>query len=187
MEKRFLLGVNKDRILIGEIEITERNGYKEFTASFDVGEAFNIEDVDFQAECESIWECYDAEAKLDLLYDGDRTREDVFDDWTRYSDYHEFIDCSCTDIEVTTKDDILINFQTVSCGQHDERDERDFESFIFTDRKAFEYIMYLWDYYHLKEITEEEEKIFDKVCELLKDYTMHSETTENFIKENLEF
>ena len=187
MERKFLLGVNKDKILIGEIEITERNGYKEFTASFDEGEAFDIDNVDLTELCQMDWECLDEKTKLDLLCDGDRTREDVFNEWTRYSDYHEFIDCSCTDIEIETKDGVLVNFQTTCCGQHDVRDESDFENFIYTNKKAFEYIMYLWDNYHLKEISEEEEKIFDKICELLKDFNPHSEQSENFIKENLEF
>ena len=187
MEKKFLLGVNGSAILVGEIKITTRNGYKEFTANFSRGEAFNIDDVDFTAECESLWDCYDAEAKLDLLYDGDRTREDVFDEWTRYSNYHEFRDCSCTDIEIETKNGDLINFETISCGQHDERDESDFDNFKYTNKRAFKLIMYLWDNYHLEEITEAEEKLFDEACELLKDFSPHSEASKNFIQENLEF
>lgn len=187
MEKRFLLGVNEKSILIGEIEITTRNGYKEFTASFDKGEAFDVDDLDLQELCQEDWDCLDEKAKLDLLYDGDRTREDVFDEWTRYSDYHEFIDCSCTDIEIETKNGELINFETVSGGQHDERDENNFENFKYTNKRAFELIMYLWDNYHLKEITEKEEKLFDEACELLKDFKPYSKTSENFIKENLEF
>ena len=185
MEKKFLLGVNENKILIGEIEITERNGYKEFTASFDEGEVFRIDDVDMKANCEDMWNCYDAQSKLDLLYDGDRTREDVFEDWTRYSDYHEFIDCSCTDIELTTNDGDLINFETTSCGQHDIRDYFDFNSWIFTDKKAIDLIFKLWDKYHLKKITKIQEKQFLKICELLENYTIHSEVTENFIKENI--
>lgn len=185
MEKRFLLGVNGKSILIGEIDITTRNGYKEFTASFDKGEAFNVDDIDLFEECQNDWDCLDAESKLDLLYDGDITREDVFDEWTRYSDYHDFIDCSCTNIELEI-DGESINFQTTSGGQHDEREENDFNNFIYTNKKAFELIMYLWDNFHLKEITEKEEKIFNQICELLKDYTIHSETTENFIKNNIE-
>lgn len=187
MRKKFLLGVNENKILIGEIEITERNGYKEFTASFDEGKAFGIDNVNLTELCQMDWECLDEKTKLDLLYDGDRTKEDVFDDWTRYSGYHEFIDCSCTDIEMETKDGVLINFETTSCGQHDERDESNFENFKYTNKKAFEYIMYLWDNYHLKEITDKEEKLFNEACELLKDYTLYSKTSENFIKENLEF
>ena len=185
MEKRFLLGINGKNILIGEIEITTRNGYKEFTASFDKGEAFKIDEIDLQEMCENQWECYDAESKLDLLCDGDRTREDVFDEWTRYSDYHEFIDCSCTDIEIEINNE-LINFETTSCGQHDEREESDFNNFIYTKKKAFKLIMYLWDNFHLKEITEKEEKIFNQICELLKNYEKYSEETKNFIKNNIE-
>ena len=187
MERKFLLGVNKNKILIGEIEITTRNGYKEFTASFDEGEAFDIDNIDLAEQCQDEWDCLDEATKLDLLYDGDRTREDVFDEWTRYSDYHDFIDCSCTDIEIETKDGVLVNFETTCGGQHDVRDENDFDKWKFTNKQAFEIIMYLWDNYHLKEITEKEEKHFNEACELLKDYKPHSEQSKNFIKENLEF
>lgn len=184
MRKKFLLGVKENCILIGEIEITDRNGYKEFTASFDEGEAFRINDIDFTTECESLWECYDAQAKLDLLYDGDRTRDEVFDDWTRYSDYHEFIDCSCTDIEISI-DDELINFQTTSCGQHDIREYSDFNNWIFTNKKAFDLIMELWDGFHLKKITEKQEKKFNKICELLQDFGVYDDKSEEFLKNNI--
>ena len=184
MKKRFLLGVNGKSILIGEIEITTRNGYKEFTASFDKGEAFKIDDIDLQEECQENWDCLDAEAKLELLYDGDRTREDVFEDWTRYADYHEFIDCSCTDIELEINEN-LINFETTSGGQHDEREEADFNEFIYTNQEAFNLIMQLWDNFHLKEITEKEEKIFNTICKLLEGFEPHSEKSENFIKNNI--
>lgn len=187
MEKRFLLGVNENNILIGEIEITTRNGYKEFTASFDKGEAFDIDNIDLEEQCQNEWDCLDETTKLNLLCDGDRTKEDVFDEWTKYSDYHEFIDCSCTDIEMETKDGVLVNFETVSCGQHDERDESNFKNFKYTNKRAFEIIMYLWDNYHLKEITDKEEKLFNEACELLKDFDPYSQTSENFIKKNLEF
>ena len=44
MEKRktILLGINDDTIITANVCITDRNGYNEFTASFNVGEAFNV-------------------------------------------------------------------------------------------------------------------------------------------------
>lgn len=189
LRKNMLLGINKEtkEIYFGEIEITTRNNYKEFTASFDVGEAFDIEEIDLTEESQNQWDCLDNETKLDLLYDGDRTREDVFDEWTRYNDYHDFIDCSCTDIEIEIENGTIINFRTTCGGQHDIReDEENYKNIIFTDKTAVEKILNLWDLYHLKNITEHEKEIEKEIKYILDKigmYTMYSEKTENFIKE----
>lgn len=167
MRKTILLGVKNNQIITAELEVTERNGYKEFTASFNNGEAFNINDIDDQYKkdwCESMWECYDAESKLKELWDGERTKEDVFEDWNYCDDYHDFIDCSCTDYEID-HNDVTINFDTISGGQYDVREDNDFKDMIFTDKKMFNNIMYYWDKYHLKEITEEQEKEINEIMD----------------------
>lgn len=193
IRKNFLLGVNKEenKIYLGEIEITTRNGYKEFTASFDVGEAFDIDDIDLQEQCQDLWDCYDAQQKLDLLYDGDRTREDVFEDWTRYSDYKEFKDCSCTDYETKLNNGQIINFESICGGQHDIReDEEEYNNMIFTDKKAVDLILELWDKYHLKNIEKNLQEIETKINEILKRIDKYNdrefENIENFIKANIE-
>lgn len=193
IRKNFLLGVNKEenKIYFGEIEITTRNGYKEFAASFNVGEAFNVDDIDLQEQCQDLWDCYDAQQKLDLLYDGDRTREDVFEDWTRYSDYKEFKDCSCTDYETELNNGQTINFETTCGGQHDIReDKEDFNNIIFTDKKAVDLILELWDKYHLKNIEKNLQEIETKINEILKRIDKYNDkeykNIENFIKANIE-
>lgn len=193
IRKNFLLGVNKEenKIYFGEIEVTTRNGYKEFTASFDVGEAFDIDDIDLQEQCQDLWDCYDAQQKLDLLYDGDRTREDVFDDWTKYSDYKEFKDCSCTDYEIELNNGQTINFETTCGGQHDIReDKEEFNNIIFTDKKAVGLILELWDKYHLKNIENNMQDVENKINEILKRIDKYNdreyENIENFIKANIE-
>lgn len=193
IRKNFLLGVNKEenKIYFGKIEVTTRNGYKEFTASFDVGEAFDINDIDLQEQCQDLWDCYDAQQKLDLLYDGDRTREDVFDDWTRYSDYKEFKDCSCTDYETELNNGQTINFETTCGGQHDIReDKEEFNNIIFTDKKAVDLILELWNKYHLKNIENNIQDVESKINEILKRINNYNdreyENIENFIKANIE-
>ena len=192
IRKNFLLGVNKEenKIYFGEIEITTRNGYKEFTASFDVGEAFDIDDIDLQEQCQDLWDCYDAQQKLDLLYDGDRTKEDVFDDWTRYSDYKEFRDCSCTDFETELQNGQTINFESTCGGQHDIReDEKEYNNIIFTDKKAVDLILELWDKYHLENIETKLQEVETKINEILKRIDKYNdreyENIENFIKANI--
>lgn len=189
-EKKFLLGVNPEEktIYFGELEITDRNGYKELTASFDIGEAFDIEDLDLNEICQEQWDCLDTESKLDLLYDGDRTREDVFEDWTRYADYHEFRDCSCTNYEVILQSGELVNFETISGGQCDIREDKEnYKKIIFTNRKAVQLLLKLWDRYHLENIEndlEEIEKDINFILSKLDKYTK-KENIKNFIKENI--
>lgn len=193
IRKNFLLGINKEenKIYFGEIEVTTRNGYKEFTASFDAGEAFDIEEIDLQEQCQNLWDCYDAEQKLDLLYDGDRTREDVFDDWTRYSDYKEFRDCSCTDYETELNNGQTINFETTNGGQYDIRENKEeYNNIIFTDKKAVNLILELWDKYHLENIEKNIEEVENKINEIFKRIDKYNDkeykNIKNFIKSNIE-
>lgn len=189
-EKKFLLGVNPEQktIYFGELEITDRNGYKELTASFDVGEAFDVEDLDLEEMCQEQWDCLDNDSKLDLLYDGDRTREDVFEDWTRYADYQEFRDCSCTDYEVTLESGELINFETISGGQCDIRENKEeYNNIVFTNKKAVELLLKLWDLYHLKNIEKDLKEIENKINFILSELDKYTkrENIKNFIKENI--
>ena len=189
-EKKFLLGVNPEEktIYFGELAITDRNGYKELTASFDVGQAFNVEDLDLEEMCQEQWECLDNQSKLDLLYDGDRTREEVFEDWTRYADYNEFRDCSCTDCEVTLESDELVNFETISCGQCDIRENEDeYKNIVFTNEKAVTMLLNLWDSYHLKNIEQDIEEIENKINFILSKLNKYTErkNIEDFIIENI--
>ena len=189
-EKKFLLGVNPEEktIYFGELEITARNGYKELTSSFNIGQAFDVEDLDIEEICQAQWECLDNQSKLDLLYDGDRTREEVFEDWTRYTDYNEFKDCSCTDYEVTLKSGELVNFETISCGQCDIRENKnEYKNIIFTDKKAVTMLLNLWDNYHLKNIEQDIEEIENNINFILSKLNKYTErkNIENFIIENI--
>lgn len=189
LRKKVLVGVNDNtkEIYLAEFEITSRNGYKEFTASFYVGQALDIDNIDLEEECEMQWECLDNETKLDMLEDGEKTKQDVFDNWTSYSDYHDFKDCSCTDYELTLDNGTLINFETTCCGQHYIReDNENYNQIIFTNKQAVEKLLELWDKYHLKNVENNEdfEKDFNFVLENLKEYS-DRETIINFIKENI--
>lgn len=190
MRKTVILGVKNNNVVNGEYEITKRNGYEEFTASFSMGELFNIEDVDEeykQSYFEELWNCMDADAKLNYLDDGDKTKQDVFEEWNYDEDYHNIKDCSCTDYELE-KDGVTFNFETTSCGQYDIREADDFQDMIFTNKEGFELLMKLWDNYHLKDITNNEEfkKDFEKMDKLLTDYEEYEEKAENFIINNVE-
>lgn len=195
--KEFLLGIEGNKIFTGEIEITTRNHYKEFTASFNIGEAFDIGDIDedyINEYYENLWDCFDAEQKLNYLDDGRKTKEDVFADWQYNEDYKNIIDCSCTDFELTLKGGKTINFDTSSCGQCDIREHaEDFENIIFTDKKAVLLFLELWDKYHLENIEKDIQEIEPKIEYILKklepynvDNYAYNEEFDKFIIENIE-
>lgn len=187
MRKNFLLGVIKNRIITGEIEITTRNGYKEFTACFNEGEAFKIEDINEQYKSdyyEELWSCYSVEQKLDLLDDGEKTKEEVFSNWSYNDDYRQIIDCSCTDYEMEVNGE-EINFRSTCGGQYDVREESDFDEMIFTNKKAFNQLMKLWDEKHLKKITEEEEKQIEELEKTFEKYEEEENGFYSFIEKNI--
>lgn len=191
MRKTYLLGVNGNKIYIGNIEVTTRNGYKEFTASFNVGEAFDISKIDEDYKndyYEELWNCYDAQYKLDLLDDGNKTKDEVIADWSYDDDYRNIIDCSCTDYELNLKNGTTINFESSCCGQHDIREEDDYNNTKFTNKEAVEMILDLWDEYHLKNIEDNKkvEDILNKIYELLEDYEEETDKFDKFIIDNIE-
>lgn len=195
LRKNFLLGINKEenKIYFGEIAITTRNGYKEFTASFDVGEAFDIDEIDEtykQNYYEDLWSCFDSEQKLNYLNDGEKTKQEVFDDWDYDDDYRQIKDCSCTDYETELNNGQIINFESTCGGQHDIRKNiEEYKNIIFTDKKAVDFILELWDKYHLKDITENHQEVETKIKYILEKLDKYNsreyKNIENFIKENI--
>jgi hypothetical protein len=170
MKKEFLIGGSKDfeNIFTMEIEIRDWNGYPEFSASFNEGELFNVEERNENAEdwYSTLFDEMDAETKLKYLQDGDITKQDWIEECIRYEyDYRERVDCSCTDYEFT-KDNLTYNFETVGCGQHDPRDYDYFIPVNSTVKKLLEF----WDKHHLKEITEKEFEELKKLCKNMESF-----------------
>ena len=192
MRKTILLGVNSNTIYTGEFEVTTRNGYKEFTASFNIGWAFDVNNIDDSAEdyFEELWNNSDDERKLELLQDGDITREEAKNNFFVNSVYYyrDIIDCSCTDYEV---DDMTngdtINFETVACGQVDIREETDFEKTVFTNKEAVMKLLELWDNFHLKEITEVQEEEINNLLNELAPFEEWGDKFEDFIRNNIKY
>ena len=189
MEKKFLLGVIKNQIVVGEFEVKTWNGYPEFTASFSVGEAFNIElsEDEIKDWWEEYWNCLDEKGKLVALNDGERTKQDWIDDQVGNTYYQDIKDCSCTDLEMKFNNE-YINFESICCGQHDVRTDEFFNEMKFTNKEAFDKLMNLWDNYHLKEIDSATMKEIDEIENLLSGYEFsYGDKVEDFIRENLEY
>lgn len=178
IRKTILIGVKNNQIITADIEIRDWNGFPEFSASFNHGEAFNVDtiDEDYKRQyVEDYWDCLDDAGKLRILEDGYYTKDEALQniiDEGYYGDYHDFIDVSCTDYELT-REGKTINFDTIGCGQYDVREDDDFDDMFYYDCGAFNLLMNYWDNYHLKQINEDQLKqikdLLDNSCEEYSD------------------
>lgn len=191
MKRTILLGVNNNTIYTGEFEVTTRNGYKEFTASFNIGWAFDVNNIDDSAEdyFEELWNNSDDEKKLELLQDGEITKAEAKNDFVdSIYDYRDIVDCSCTDYEIWFGEvGDTINFETVACGQVDIREEPDFKGTVFTNKEAVMKLFELWDNFHLKEITEAQEEEINNLLNELAPFEEWGTKFEDFIRNNIKY
>lgn len=192
MKRTILLGVNNNTIYTGEFEIrTLSQGGKYFSASFNVGEGFDTNEIDFyryEDYFDSLWECSDNSSKLDMLQDGDITREEAKENFINsIYDYRDIIDCSCTDYEINMPSGDTINFETGSWGQVDIREQPNFENTIFTDKEAVMKLLELWDSFHLKEITKAQEQEIESLLSELAPFEEWGSKFEDFIRNNIKY
>ena len=177
LKKTYLLGVVDNTILTCEIEKRyKRNNYNEVSISFNVGELINITNIDedyTRDYFEEMFDCMDSATKIDWLENGDITKDEWIDNQVADCNYRDICDCSCTDYEILIKG-TNYNFETTCCGQHDIREQSNFKDFVYTNKKAFNLIMELWDNFHIKKLSDEENKKVDNIIEeitrLLNDY-----------------
>ena len=127
MRKKYLLGATKDNgIIFGEFEVTNRNGYPEFTASFDEVNPFTADELeDGEDYYEELLEsCYDDEGKYKLceMYNcrPSELAECMADECG--TEPMDMRDCSLYP-EIIDVDGIDYYFESGSCGQHDTRGE----------------------------------------------------------------
>jgi len=170
--KKYLLGVNNyDKLVFGEFEVTERNGYPEFSASFSTVFPITEDDVDAEEYYKSLVEEVDAEEYYENLV------EEMDDSWVLeqlkfyrdYSLYPEKIDVNGT----------TYYFESSACGQHDTREEG---MKLFTNQNAYDKLHELWDLYHLKKVDEEVIKEVQEIQEALNEID-EVEWITNWIKE----
>lgn len=192
MRKTILLGVNGSQIYTGEFEIrTLCQGGKYFSASFNIGWAFDVNNTDSWAEdyFEELWNNSDDERKLEMLQDGDITRKEARDNFINdtyyYSGYRAFIDCSCTDYEVDMPNGDTINFETGSCGQCDIRKQTNFENTVFTNKEDVMKLLEFWDNFHLKEISKAQEEEINNLLNELAPFEEWGTKFEDFISDNV--
>ena len=194
--KTYLLGVVDNTILTCDIEKRYKlNNCNEVSVCFDVGELIDVDNIDedyIRDYFEELFDCMDSDTKRNWLENGDITKDEWLDKKSCESDYRDVYDCSCTDYEITVND-TNYNFESTCGGQHDIRKEDNFNKFIFTNKKAFNLIMKLWDNYHIKKLSDEEnEKVDDMIGEidtLLNNYNCDDFENNNcykFVVNNME-
>lgn len=188
MKQTWLLGTIKNRIITCDFETRDWNGYPELSVCFQEGEAINVDNVDEETlrdYFEEVFDdAYDAQGKVDLTNGCTRTRDDVIDEWICDATYRDRYDCSCTDYEMEINGNTY-NFETIGAGQHDCREDNDFNEMKFTNEEAFNLIMHLWDNFHLHRIGEEQDPIINKIYALLEPYEEYGDEFEAFIRNNL--
>lgn len=169
MRKQYLLGATSyNELVFGEFEITHRNGYAEFSASFSTVRPFNGENYNLTEYFENCLEEYGKDYLYDLCESFDCKPSELAEYLAdEYEDVRDALDCSLY------SECYIVNgnswyFESGSCGQCDTRDEME----EITNPEAYNLLHKLWDAYHLKEVDN------DVICQVENLSTMLDEINE---------
>ena len=180
MRRRYLLGATTEKeIVFGEFEVTNRNGYPEFTASFDTVRPFAKDSYDLVEYYEGFVEDMDKAYLYDLCERLDCSPSELPQELAdECYDIRDAIDCSLYP-EIIEVDGEEYCFESGSCGQHDTREEME----VYTNREAYDLLHKLWDENHLHKV---DENIIAKVQELDEMLSVidEEEWIANYIREN---
>ncbi len=151
MRRKYLLGATEDNeIVFGEFGITTRNGYPEFTASFNTVRPFNATDFDLVDYYEDWIEGMDRDYLYDMCVDFDCPPSELAENLAdECYDVRDALDCSLYP-EMYDVDGDDWCFESSGCGQHDTRNWM--EEII--NPTAYNLIHELWDNHHLNQVDE---------------------------------
>lgn len=178
MKNKFLLGATKNKELVfGEFEITTRNGFQEFSASFEAVIPFDGDNFDLEEYYEYWIEDLDKECLYDLCERNWCAPQELANALAdNCVDVRDAIDCSLYP-EVIEVDGVHYYFESSSGGQYDTRKDMEF----YTNKEAYDLLIELWDKYHLKEIDSEGVEKMNRVIKALKT-TEETEWIANYIQ-----
>ena len=161
---KYLLGsTNDNELVFGEFGVTERNGYHEFAASFDVVRPFCESDVDVEEIWNDRLDEYDCDIKYTLCEDYNCSPSELLQNLVgSESNVMELLDCSLYPEWYTIDDDDWY-FESVGCGQHDTTG--DMAEYVNED--AYNALIDLWNNYHLKQVGEDVIKKVDEIASTL--------------------
>lgn len=172
MRRKCLLGANKyNEIVFGNFEVTHRDGYPEFTASFDTVRPFCEANIDLEDYYIGYLENLSDAEKYRMCENFDCSPSQLADELARNCyDVRDAIDCSLYP-EWHLVDGESWYFESCSCGQHDTRNEME----IYTNKEAYDLLHELWDKYHLKELDNEGLKQVENLVEMFDDESVLEE------------
>lgn len=184
MSKKYLLGINNDNeIVFSEFGITTRNGYNEFTASFSTVAPFEVEESDGIEYIEELLDsCCDDGDKYRLCVQYDCAPSELAEIMAEREDINtnaDEKDCSLYDNRIHVGG-VEYAFESMGCGQYDIRDEGMKE---YTNKKAVDELLNLWDNYHLKEV---DDSIVEKTAKLQEELELDCTEEESKIAEYIE-
>ena len=179
MRRKFLLGATKENeIVFCEVEIRDRNGKLEFSASFETVYPFKYDETYLMERVVSQLDSYDKSDLYDLCVTYNCKPNDLAENVWADSYIEDIIDISLypDSIEVDGNE---WYFESACCGQYDTREEMEF----YVNETLYNRIIELWDKYHLKEIdnpiVEEVNSILNELEQINKE-----EWIANYIKVN---
>ena len=90
---KILLGATKDNeIVFADVEVTTRNGYKKFSASFDTVYPFCYDDIDLKEYVENMLDGYDKSTLYDLCCNNDCSPSELASIIEEQEDNYDIID-----------------------------------------------------------------------------------------------
>lgn len=181
MRRKYLLGATEDReIIFGEVEITQRNGYPEFTASFDSVYPFKGDEYDLTQYYEDWCDGMDKEYLYDLCETNRCSPQDLPEILAdECCDVRDALDCSLYP-KIIDVDGTNWYFESGSCGQYDTRKKGMDE---YTNKEAYDLLHELWDEYHLDRVSNEVVDKVNKLIDMLEEVN-EEEWIEDYIRRN---
>lgn len=182
MRKKILLGITEENeIVFAEVEITTRNGYKEFTASFDTVAPFVNEESDGVEYCqELIINSYDDAEKYRLCERYDCSPSELANEMAGdmyIKTLADEKDCSLYSNRIYV-DGVEYAFESVGFGQHDIVEDDTIKEFV--NKKLAMRIYGFWKKYHLKMIDEATE---NEIIETINALEIEAQEEETIIAE----
>lgn len=179
-ENRILLGVTKNKeIVLGNFGVTTRNGYKEFTASFDLVRPRTITEEDIKEYFEDFAFNYGKEKAYEMCEEYNCSPQDLAEHLASDSSPKDVFDLSLFPEEIEIDGDTWY-FESSSCGQCDTKDEME----LYVDKGVYDRLYDLWTNYHLKEVGEEVETEIKYILEDMENVD-EIKWIEYYIRENL--
>lgn len=182
MREKFLIGATKENeIVFCEMEITTRNGYKEFSVSFDCVRPFKEDDIDLEDYTEGLLEGYDKATLYDMCKDNDCSPSQLASIIAKEESIEDLMDLSLYNNTIYVNGESW-RFESSSCGQCDTREDM----LEYVDEKTYNIIHELWDNFHLEEMTDNEVGVVSDIFENVLSCEDEETWIADFIERNID-